>query len=205
MNEPKSKAELIKQALEALSEDYPNSIISDMLYHFPKDVVLQFLILYNGRRIIVPQVETIWKSYRNKIIFDTLVVNNSKVARQQLAEYFKVLESTVSKIFHRECNRLSPRLTQATLGKIAQVIYNKEVQNLHKDMKKLFGDKYNIQYFTLHDETQNPEDLFLLKEAIDRMQERCFKVLENHKLFIGREDRIPEAQQLIRFLITDNH
>lgn len=202
MTEPAQK--LKHEALDALADEYPNSIVADMLTHFNKDIVLQFLVLYGGRQMSLPKTDSIWVSYRNKVIVGTLDVKNDRVTRHQLAEYFGVLDSDVSKIYYQSKQR-KKYLSNAQVQRVVDSIYRKNAEKFHKEMKDLFSNKYGVEYFSVHDELQDPEDQFLLKEALEKLKVRCRKELNAHRVFVGRMYKLDYALKLMMDKIKENH
>jgi len=187
-----------------VADEFPNSIVADMLTHFDKDTVLQILVLYGGRQLRIPKVDSIWSSYRNKQIMDTLNRRNDRVSRHQLAEYFGISESTVSDLFNKAKQR-NKYLSNTQVRRVVDTIYRKYVEKFHKEMKALFSNKYGIEYFSFHDDLQDPEDQYLLREAHEKLKERCRKAVKKHRVFVGREYKVDYALKLIMDMIEENH
>jgi len=200
----KSKEEILSEGLQALGQEYPDAFVADMLTHFDENVVLKFMTLYNGRTLKVPNVDLIWKSYRNKVIIETLLVDNTIVVRQKLAEHFGISPVTVRDVFYKHRSKVK-KITNKTVLNIVETVYRKNVEIFHRDMKNMFSDKYGIEYFSVHDTLQNPEDIYLLKEAKEKLAERCKKDIKNHPTFIGREYKIDYALAKILQKIEDEH
>jgi len=202
----KSKSDIIKESLSEVQSRYPDSIIADLLTHFDQDTVLKLMILYNGRTICFPKIDTMWKTFRNKIIVDALSILNNHTNVKQLAHYFGIPEYTIRNIYYSQRNRLpSMKLTSTTVGKIVETIYRKNVEKFNKDMRGLFTDKYGVGYFSVHDITQNPEDLFVLKDGVDKLKSKCILDVQKHPIFTGREYKIDEAVKLVLKKIAENH
>jgi hypothetical protein len=206
----KSKDEIVKEGLFAYISQFPNSIVGDLLTHFytkkswkPQEIILQFLTLYGGRQLDIPKVDSIWRSYRDKVVIDTLLVKNTKVARQQLAEYFGVSSNLIYGICYRN-KQQGVYLSNKSISKIVETVYRHNIEIFHKEMKKLFSEKYGIEYFSIHDERQNPEDQYLIKEALEKLKERCEKGIKQHSVFIGREYKIDYGIALIMKKIDEN-
>jgi len=200
----KTKDEILSEGLQALGQEYPDAFVADMLTHFDEKTVLEFMTLYNGRTLKVPTVDLIWKSYRNKVIIETLLVDNTIVVRQKLAEHFGLAVDTVRKVFYKHRSKVK-KITNKTVLNIVETVYRKNVEIFHKEMKKMFSDKYGIEYFSVHDSLQNPEDMYLLAEAKERLIDKCKKDIKNHPTFIGREYKIEFALAKILQKIEDNH
>jgi hypothetical protein len=192
------------EALDALAEQFPSSTVADLLTHFDKDTVLKLMVLYGGSVVRLPQVKTIWTSYRNKIIVETLDTRNDKVTRAQLAEYFGISNIDVSTVYSK-AKQTKKYLSNAQVKRIVETIYRKNVEKFHKEMKALFSNKYGVEYFSVHDDLQNPEDQYLIREAVDKLIERCRKDVKSHPVFIAREYKIDYALKLIMEKIEDNH
>jgi len=173
------------KALDVLADEFPNSIVADLLTHFDKPTVLKLLVLYGGRQLSIPKTDSIWTSYRNKVIVDNLDVKNDRVARHQLAEYFGITDNDVSMVFSKAKQR-KKYLSNKQVQYVVDTIYRKNVERFHKEMKALFSNKYGVEYFSLHDDLQDPEDQFLLREAVEKLKERCRKDIQKHRVFIAR-------------------
>ena len=192
------------RALQALADEQPNSIVADMLTHFDKATVLQILVLYGGTRPRIPKVDQIWNQFRNQTIVDNLDVRNDRVTRHQLAEYFGILDNDVSMIYSK-AKQKKKYLSNSQVRRVVETLYKKNVEAFHKDMKALFSNKYGVEYFSLHDKLQDPEDQYLLREAVDKLKERCRVGVMKHPIFIGREYKIDYALKLVMDKIEENH
>ena len=192
------------RALQALADEQPNSIVADMLTHFDKATVLQILVLYGGTRPRIPKVDQIWNQFRNQTIVDNLDVRNDRVTRHQLAEYFGILDNDVSMIYSK-AKQKKKYLSNSQVRRVVETLYKKNVEAFHKDMKALFSNKYGVEYFSLHDKLQDPEDQYLLREAVDKLKERCRAGVMKHPIFIGREYKIDYALKLVMDKIEENH
>lgn len=191
-----NKNKMLIDGLNDLGSKYPDSFVVDMLTNFSVDVVLKFMTLYSGRTLSVPKIDFIWKSYRNKIIIKTLLVENNKVIRLQLAEYFGISPNTVRGIFYKYRNN-TIRITNESIIKVVETIFRKNSEKFNKRMKAIFSRKYGIEYFSFYDSLQNPEDIFLLKEARRKLVDDCKNDIKNHPIFIGREHKIKYANKKI--------
>jgi hypothetical protein len=200
----KKKEEIISEGLQALGQQYPDAFVADMLTHFDDKVVLTFMTLYGGRILKVPSVDLIWKAYRNKVIIETLLVDNTVVVRQALSHHFGIAPATVRDVFYRHRSKVR-KITNKTVLNIVETVYRKNVEIFHREMKKLFSDKYGIEYFSVHDSLQNPEDMYLLKEAKEKLIERCKEGIKKHPTFIGREYKIDFAIAKILQKIEESH
>lgn len=206
----KSKDEIVKEGLFAYISEFPNSIVGDLLSHFytkeswaPQEIILQLLTLYSGSQLTIPKVESIWRSYRDKVVVETLLIKNTQVSRQQLAAYFGVRADIIYNICFK-ARQKNVHLSDSAIDKMVETVYRKNKEILHKEMKKLFSEKYGIEYFSVHDDTQDPEDQYLIKEALEKFKERCTKDIRQHMMFIGREHRIDCALLKIIRKIEEN-
>lgn len=204
IDEERPATKIKYKALSALADDYPSGVVVDMLTHFDKKTVLKLLVLYGGKRLSLPSVQKIWVSYRNKIIVDNLDIRNDRVARVQLAQYFGVSEDTVRWVYNN-AKQKKRYLSNTQVKNVIDTIYKKNVELFRKEMKGLFSDRYGIEYFSMHDDRQNPEDQYLLREAMDKMTEKCRADVEKHPIFIGRGYKVDYALKLIMEKIAENH
>jgi len=200
----KAEQDILREALEALSENLPNSIVADLVAHFESSVVIELLTLYGGRQVKFPKVDTLWTSYRNQVIVQELVINNSKENRRQLAEYFGISTDIVSKAFSRYKER-TVRVSWNAVENIIEVIYRKNSEIFHREMKQLFSDKYGVDYFSLHELKQNPEDLYLVREAMQMFTTRCVDDLNKHPVLVDRPVYLARAVDRIIKLIEERH
>ena len=200
----KTEKEILKDAVDALSINHPNNVVADLVAHFDTETVIKLLTLYGGSQVLFPEIETLWKDYRNQVITEQLVINNGKETRRQLAEYFGISTDTVSKIFS-EYKRKTIRVSWNTVEKIIETVYRKNSEIFHREMKQLFSDKYGVEYFSLHELKQNPEDLYLVREAMHMMTTRCVNDLNKHLVLVDRPKYLAQAVEKIIKLIEDRH
>jgi len=134
------KDDLIQDALESAAEAFPNSIIADLLSHFPPKIVMEFIEIYSGQYLKIPKVDTVWRSYRNKIIRETLDLKNTSVVRRRLSEYFGIPLGRVSSIYRDEKNK-KRKYRKSSMEKSLQRIYAKESKKAFEDMKTILYKK----------------------------------------------------------------
>lgn len=200
----KTEKEILKQALESLANNYPNSVVADLMTHFEPSIVIELLTLYGGSQVKFPEIDTLWVSYRNQVITEQLVINNNKETRRQLAEYFGVPADKVTDIFS-QYKRKTIRVSWSTVEKIIETVYRKNSEIFHREMKQLFSDKYGVEYFSLHELKQNPEDLYLVRESMQMMTTRCVDDLNKHPVLVDRPKYLERAVEKIIRLIEERH
>ena len=93
------KAAVTGEALIAVALEFPNSVVADFLLYFSPEVVMKLIEVFSGRTIRIPTVSAVWRSYRNKVIFDTLNIKNTRGVRQQLAFFFGIDKVRVSNLY----------------------------------------------------------------------------------------------------------
>jgi len=135
-----SRRELFKQALEALIVDYPNSVVASLMTHFSPEIVIDFIQIYSGQQISVPKVESVWKSYRNRVICETLSVKNDKNTREKLAVFFGISSSWVSMIYSDEKKKRRV-VGSRTIQLAAKRVHMDEMRRTLKDAKDILFEK----------------------------------------------------------------
>ena len=95
-------------------------------------------------------------------------------------------------------------LSNSSIQKVVDTIYKKNKEQHLKETKKIFAGKYGIEYFSEHDVTQDPEDRYLIKEAIEKFEKKCIKELEDHSIFIARKHRLDYALSCMIKLLEDS-
>lgn len=174
-----------KEALLAFVNDFPNSVVADLLMHFDKEVVVKLVEFYSGRQLTIPTVKTVWTSYRNRIIASTLKKEDTGVVRERLASNFGLTNQRLSEIYsHAKKTRIT-RVKDRTITNIVDTIFKKNFKKYNREVKILVevleGGKPS-----LHDVNQNPEVLFLIKEQRKILIEQCVEDLDNHLVFSDR-------------------
>jgi len=130
----------VKEALTALVADFPNSVVADLLTHFSAEVVIELIQIYSGQAIFIPKVESVWRSYRNKVIQDTLDLRNTLVERKQLANFFGITHQHVAAIYSRE--RKQRKVSRRTTRLTAKRVYADEMRATFEEVKDvLFGGR----------------------------------------------------------------
>jgi len=131
-----SRRELFKEALEALILDYPNSAVAGLMTHFSPEVVIDFIQIYSGQQINVPKVESVWRSYRNKVVCETLDVRNDKSTREQLAVFFGISSSYIPVIYSNE-KKKRRIVSLRTIRSAAKRVHVDEMRETLKDAKDI--------------------------------------------------------------------
>ena len=140
----RTRAEILEAALASTAKDFPNSVVADLMMYFPQKFVLKLITMFSGQRVWFPKVETIWKSYRNKIIKEALDAKNTKVVREQLAVFFGISSKRVSDVYHemkRKEKKPKPKVYTKTIRKTARRIYAMEQAELLKEFKDVLLKK----------------------------------------------------------------
>lgn len=134
------KNQLLAKALEATAEEYPNSVVGDLLMLFPHEVVMTLLVTFAGEQIVFPKLDVIWRSYRNRVIFNALSARNTKEIRTRLGLTFGLAEDKVAKIFFYEKTKRN-RVHKGTLERSAKRMYQGNLEILMKDVKQSLYEK----------------------------------------------------------------
>jgi len=194
----------ISEGLQAYADKFPNSVVVDLIANFDKEIVLKFLIFYGGRQISFPKVDGIWRNYRDQVIEQTLDVKNNRAIRKQLSEYFKVTPSIITDSYARS-KYIVKKLSTDAIDRVIETTYRKNTEKLRKYLRGTFSAKYGIKYYSAHDVYQNPEDRYLIDEALNIMKADCESEIRNHLIFKSGDDRIQYAVDKILKKIEDNN
>lgn len=101
---------------------------------FPQDVVMKLLVTFAGEQVTFPKLDTIWRSYRNKVIYDTLKIKNTRDTRSQLGITFGISDDKVSRVFSYEKTKRT-NISPTTLERSAKRAYQSNLEDLMKDVK----------------------------------------------------------------------
>ena len=194
----------ISEGLQAYADKFPNSVVVDLIANFDKEMVLKFLILYGGRQISVPKVDGIWRNYRDQVIEQTLDVKNNRVVRKKLSEYFKVMPRVITDSYARS-KYVAKRLSTDAIDRVIETVYRKNTEKLRKYLRGTFSTKYGVKYYSAHDVYQNPEDRYLIAEALKIMKADCVDEIKNHPIFKSGDNRVKYAVEKILKQIEDNN
>jgi len=129
----KSEA-VIHKALESLAKASPNSVVGDLMMLFPDDMVIKIISSFSGEIVKIPKVETVWRTYRNTVVRETLDTKNDRPNRDRLAAYFGISTEHVSKIY-REERAKHERTTRSTVRRSARVAYRSMFDDMIKDAR----------------------------------------------------------------------
>lgn len=174
-----------REAIEAFVKNFPNSFVADLLLYFNKDIILQFIELYSGRRVNIPTIRNIWTNYRNQKIKKTLDEDNTRDAREILAENFGVSREYISDIYSKISKRGTPRIKHRTIERLVNTIFQKNLRNFYKEIHKLYNvPKHSVSF---HNNLQNPEFLYILKQNKADVMNKCVEDITNHLVLNGRE------------------
>ncbi len=134
------RKDLFHDALHSAAEEYPNTILADLLTQFSIEQVVKFIIYFSGQTIKIPTVDKVWKGYRNHIIFDTLNARDTAFERKRLAKYFGISLSSVSIILSNE-KRKEHKLTDKTVRLSAKRTYDTEMKESLDELKTVLFKK----------------------------------------------------------------
>lgn len=130
-----TKAEKVfLSALVSVAETSPTSVLGDLLMLFSPEVAVKLVITFAGDRIDFPKLNTIWNTYRAKVIRNSLMAKNDSATRQRLAHYFGISTRKVSEILYAEKGK-EKKVTDSLLAKSARRVYRHELDTLLKDVK----------------------------------------------------------------------
>ena len=161
------------EAIEAFVRDFPSSVITELLIHFDKKTVVDFISIYSGRVISIPSVNSIWISYRNRVIKEVLSKENSRARRLMLAERFGLLPEDVSRIYSRCIRRGVTRVKTRSLKRLVTIIVEKNYRKYQRELNKLDKD------------SNDPEILYVIKELQQEFVKRCLEDIREYLLFYG--------------------
>lgn len=134
------KNQLLVKALKATAEEYPNSVVGDLLMLFPYDVVMKLLVTFAGEQIVFPKLDTIWRSYRNRVIFNTLTTRNTKELRVRIGATFGISEEKVARIYFYEKTKRQ-HVPKSTLERSAKRMYQSNLEVLMHEVKDSLTEK----------------------------------------------------------------
>jgi len=180
--------QLKDEAIKAFVRDFPSSVITELLIHFDKKTVVEFISVYSGRVISIPSINSIWISYRNRVIKETLSKENSKATRLMLAERFGLLPEDVSRIYSHCVRRGVTRVRSRSLKRLVMVIIEKNYRKYQKELNELEGD------------SNDPEILYIIKELQQEFVGRCLEDIREYLLFYGTFKQ-HQWEKAIKFLI----
>jgi len=176
------------EAIEAFVRDFPSSVITELLVHFDKKTVVEFINIYSGKVISIPSVNSIWISYRNRVIKEVLSKENSKAMRLMLAERFGLLPEDVSRIYSRCIRRGITRVKIRSLKRLVTIIIEKNYRKYQKELNKLDKD------------SNDPEILYIIKELQQEFIKHCLEDTREYLLFYGTLKQY-QWGKAIKFLI----
>jgi len=136
-----TKAEKVfLDAMISVAETHPTSVLGDLLMLFPPEVAVKLVETFAGDTISFPKLNTIWKTYRSKVIRNTLSAKNDSLTRQKLAAYFGISTNKVSEIYHGEKEKVK-QVSDSLLAKSARRLYRHDLDQLLKDVKIALSSK----------------------------------------------------------------
>lgn len=135
-----TREEIIHDALKATAANLPNSIVGDLMMLFPDDIVLKFLNAFSGMVVSVPKVESVWRTYRNQVICETLSVKNDKATRERLASYFGISNDKVTRIYTETKNQ-KKRPARSSIHRAAVIAYRSRFDDIIKDARSALKKK----------------------------------------------------------------
>jgi len=131
-----TSTELFKESVRAMALQHPNSIIADLLTHFSPKIVMEIIQIYSGQQLVIPRIESVWRSYRNKVVRDTLDMRNTLSEREQLAGFFGTSSQYISVIYSNE-KKKHPVVSTRTTTSVAERVYRDKVRGAFKDAEHI--------------------------------------------------------------------
>lgn len=129
------KRRMLSRALSVFTETFPNSVVGDLMMIFPDDIVLKVITCFSGEKVKFPKVETVWKSYRNEIIRQTLDVKRDRQTILRLANYFGISEEHIRYV-HRQERQRAQRRKKSSVRRAARVAYRDVFEEMIKEAKE---------------------------------------------------------------------
>jgi len=117
---------VFRRALRINVVNDPDSILGDLMAHFEDDIVIKLIRMYSNKLIKFPDVNDIWRVYRDKIIRNELDKEDNSQRRKDLAKFFRISLSHVSAIFHKE-RREHPNADKLDVENSIKHIYNRDL------------------------------------------------------------------------------
>ena len=135
------RKDIFQDALYSAAEEYPNTILADLLMQFSIEDVVKFIIYFNGQTLKVPTVERIWRGYRKHIIYNTLSARDTTFERKKLARYFGITDAYVTVLFNQHRNKQN-KISKKTVRLSAKRVYDSEMNEMLNELRGvLFKNK----------------------------------------------------------------
>ena len=141
--ERETKFESIKtfrRALRINVVNKPDSVLGDLMAYFDDKVVIKLIRLYSARSIKIPDVNEIWRVYRDKIVRNELDKEDTRERRIKLAVFFRISLSHISAILHKE-RREYPDANNLGIEDAVRHIYDRDLIAGYKEVVDVYPNK----------------------------------------------------------------
>jgi len=118
----------------------PDSVLTELMSHFEYKVVMRLIRLYSGKQIKIPDMNVIWRIYRDKLIRNELDKEDTRERRMSLADYFDITLSHVSIILRKE-KKDHLKASEMNIGDEVRHIYGKNLDASYKEVIEVYPGK----------------------------------------------------------------
>ena len=118
----------------------PDSVLTELMSHFEYKVVMRLIRLYSGKQIKIPDMNVIWRIYRDKLIRNELDKEDTRERRMSLADYFDITLSHVSIILRKE-RKDHLKASEMNIGDEVRHIYGKNLDASYKEVIEVYPGK----------------------------------------------------------------
>jgi len=118
----------------------PDSVLTELMSHFEYKVVMRLIRLYSGKQIKIPDMNVIWRIYRDKLIRNELDKEDTRERRMRLADYFDITLSHVSIILRKE-RKDHLKASEMNIGDEVRHIYGKNLDASYKEVIEVYPGK----------------------------------------------------------------
>jgi len=118
----------------------PDSVLTELMSHFEYKIVMRLIRLYSGKQIKIPDMNVIWRVYRDKIVRNELDKEDTRDRRMKLADYFSITLSHISMILRKE-RKDYPKASDMKIGDEVRHIYGKDLDASYKEVIEVYPGK----------------------------------------------------------------
>lgn len=141
--ERKDKFESVKtfrRALRINVVNKPDSVLGDLMAHFDDRTVMKLIRLYSAKLVKIPDVNEIWRAYRDKIVRNELDKQDTRERRIKLAVFFRISLPHISAILHKE-RREHPDANDLEIEDAVRHIYDRDLIAGYKEVVEVYPSK----------------------------------------------------------------
>jgi len=117
-----------------------DSVLTELMSHFEYKIVMRLIRLYSGKQIKIPDMNVIWRVYRDKLIRYELDKEDTRERRTKLAEYFSITFSHLSMVLRKE-RKDYPKASEMDIRDEIRHIYGKDLNASYKEVIEVYPGK----------------------------------------------------------------